>query len=50
MRAPEKRPQLIKTKWGFYQYTPLPSEEELRQYYAEKYYQQAEGSYELLYG
>jgi len=48
-KARKKKPQLIKTKWGFYQYRPLPSEEELREYYANKYYQEGHGSYEVSY-
>lgn len=42
-------PELINTKYGFYQYSPLPSEEDLRQYYAEKYYQHGLGSYSVSY-
>jgi 2-polyprenyl-3-methyl-5-hydroxy-6-metoxy-1,4-benzoquinol methylase len=42
-------PELIKTKYGFYQYLPLPTEEELRQYYADRYYQQGSGSYSISY-
>lgn len=42
-------PRLIKTKYGFYQYRPLPSEDELEKYYAQKYYQQGLGSYEVSY-
>jgi 2-polyprenyl-3-methyl-5-hydroxy-6-metoxy-1,4-benzoquinol methylase len=41
--------RLIKTKWGFYRYDPLPSEEELNEYYDKKYYQEGCGSYELSY-
>jgi 2-polyprenyl-3-methyl-5-hydroxy-6-metoxy-1,4-benzoquinol methylase len=33
------KPKLIKTKYGFYQYRPLPSEKTLEKYYAQKYYQ-----------
>ena len=40
-----KKPKLIKTKWGFYQYDPKPSHEELYNYYANKYYQEGRGSY-----
>ncbi len=43
------QPELIKTKYGFYQYSPLPSIEELREYYANKYYQQGLGSYSVSY-
>jgi 2-polyprenyl-3-methyl-5-hydroxy-6-metoxy-1,4-benzoquinol methylase len=42
-------PELIKTKYGFYQYLPLPTEEELRQYYADRYYQHGSGSYSISY-
>jgi len=38
-------PKLIKTKWGFYHYSPHPSDEELSDYYANKYYQTGRGSY-----
>jgi len=41
--------KLTKTKWGFYQYTPLPSNEELRKYYADKYFQEGLGSYSTSY-
>ena len=44
-----KEPKLIKTKWGFYQYDPLPSEKELQEYYEKKYYQEGLGSYEVVY-
>ncbi len=42
-------PELIKTKWGFYQYDPKPSDEELYNYYANKYYQEGRGSYSVSY-
>lgn len=41
--------KLIRTKWGFYQYDPLPSDEELSTYYEEKYYQEGRGSYDVFY-
>lgn len=44
-----KSKRLRKTKWGFYQYAPLPSEEELQEYYESKYYQEGCGSYEVNY-
>ena len=44
-----KEPELIKTKWGFYQYDPKPSDEELYNYYANKYYQEGRGSYSVSY-
>ncbi|MCK5013461.1 MAG: class I SAM-dependent methyltransferase [Candidatus Omnitrophica bacterium] len=40
---------LVKTEYGFYQYSPLPSREELREYYSQKYYQEGKGSYEVSY-
>jgi len=40
-----QKPRLVKTKWGFYQYDPMPSDEELYDYYAHKYYQTGQGSY-----
>ena len=40
---------LEKTEYGFYQYRPLPSKQELQEYYSQKYYQQAKGSYEVSY-
>lgn len=42
-------PELIQTRWGFYQFSPLPSDEELQQYYRDKYYQNGCGSYEVEY-
>lgn len=36
---------LKKTKWGFYQYSPLPTEQELGEYYSNKYFQLAQSSY-----
>ncbi|MGL1930801.1 MAG: class I SAM-dependent methyltransferase [Desulfotalea sp.] len=41
--------EIIKTKWGFFQYSPLPSDDILEQYYADKYYQQGKGSYSVSY-
>lgn len=32
---------LVKTSYGFYQVSPMPSEEELQEYYRETYFQQA---------
>jgi 2-polyprenyl-3-methyl-5-hydroxy-6-metoxy-1,4-benzoquinol methylase len=40
---------LHKTKWGFYQYAPLPSSQELEEYYRDKYYQEGLGSYATRY-
>ena len=44
-----KEPELIKTKWGFYQYDRKPTDEELYEYYANKYYQEGLGSYSVSY-
>ena len=44
-----KEPELIKTRWCFYQYDPKPSDEELYNYYAKKYYQEGRGSYSVSY-
>lgn len=49
MSKDRKQLRLIKTKWGFYQYEPKPSETELEKYYAKKYYQEGHGSYEVSY-
>lgn len=40
---------LKKTKYGFYQYFPLPNQEILTAYYTNKYYQNGLGSYETTY-
>ena len=44
-----KQLKIIKNRWGFYQYDPLPTEEELQDYYEKKYYQEGCGSYEIAY-
>ena len=44
-----ERPELVKTKWGYYQFSPLPTDEELSEYYTEKYYQSGKGSYSVSY-
>jgi 2-polyprenyl-3-methyl-5-hydroxy-6-metoxy-1,4-benzoquinol methylase len=44
-----KQKKVIKNRWGFYQYDPLPSEKELQEYYEKKYYQEGCGSYEIAY-
>ena len=44
-----KKLELIRTKWGFYQYDTVPSDEELYNYYANKYYQEGRGSYSVSY-
>jgi len=41
--------KLTKTRWDFYQYDPLPSDEELRKYYTNKYFQEGLGSYSISY-
>ena len=33
-----KQPELIQTKWGFYRYVPVPSDDELHDYYENKYF------------
>lgn len=43
------KPELIRTKWGFYQYHPIPDEKVLKAYYANRYYQEGLGSYEVSY-
>ena len=42
-------PTLVQTEYGFYQYSPLPSREQMQEYYAEKYFQEAKGSYEFVF-
>jgi len=42
-------PALVKTEYGFYQYDPLPSRVQMQEYYAEQYFQEAKGSYEITY-
>jgi 2-polyprenyl-3-methyl-5-hydroxy-6-metoxy-1,4-benzoquinol methylase len=49
MNDTDPNPRLLKTQWGFYQYDPLPSDEELRAYYEQKYFQEGRGSYEIAY-
>jgi 2-polyprenyl-3-methyl-5-hydroxy-6-metoxy-1,4-benzoquinol methylase len=49
MSKDRKRPRLVKTKWGFYQYEPKPSEAELEKYYAKKYFQEGHGGYDISY-
>ena len=44
-----EKPNLTKTSWGFYQYDPLPSDEELSKYYTNKYFQEGHGSYSVSY-
>lgn len=45
----EKLPRLIKTKHGYYQYSPMPADSDLSDYYANKYYQEEHGSYSVSY-
>lgn len=40
---------LVRTKYGFYQYSPLPTIEQLQQYYRDKYFQEGHGSYSVSY-
>ena len=42
-------PRLKKHSFGFYEVVDKPTQEELNIYYAEKYYQEAKGSYEQTY-
>ena len=42
-------PTLVKTTYGYYQYFPLPSLDDLKAYYSRKYYQEGKGSYETVY-
>ena len=42
-------PDLIQTRWGYYQFAELPTDEELQRYYRDKYYQEGCGSYEVDY-
>tara|TARA_Y100000590_G_scaffold470606_1_gene666836 strand:+ start:796 stop:1686 length:891 start_codon:yes stop_codon:yes gene_type:complete len=42
-------PRLKKHSFGFYEVVDKPTQEELNAYYAEKYYQEAKGSYEQTY-
>lgn len=44
-----KEPRLVRTEHGYYHYTPEPTDDELREYYANKYYQQGLGSYAVSY-
>lgn len=41
--------QVKRTKYGYYRVAQLPTQEELRDYYARKYYQEAHGSFEVEY-
>lgn len=41
--------KLVRTKYGFYQYDPKPSDKFLAHYYARRYYQTGQGSYEVSY-
>jgi 2-polyprenyl-3-methyl-5-hydroxy-6-metoxy-1,4-benzoquinol methylase len=43
------KPQLVQTEYGFWQYQPAPSFEELSAYYANQYFQQGRGSYAVSY-
>ena len=42
-------PKLIRKPQGYWQYHPLPSEEDLQRYYAKKYFQLGKGSYAKAY-
>ena len=41
--------EVIKRKFGYYQLKDKPTNEELSDYYANKYYQEGVGSYEIEY-
>jgi len=41
--------EIAKNKHGYYSVVNIPAEKELAEYYAEKYYQEANGSYEIEY-
>ena len=41
--------KLIKNQLGYWEIIPKPSQQELQQYYADTYFQEAKGSYELKY-
>jgi len=45
----DKQPDLVKTEYGFWQYHPLPTQEELSVYYGQRYFQEAKGSYAVDY-
>jgi len=45
----DNSPKLIKNQWGFYQFSPLPNDDELEKYYSKNYYQEGCGSYEVKY-
>ncbi len=40
---------ISKNKYGFYELTNKPSEEELKEYYKRKYFQEGKGTYQLVY-
>ena len=40
---------IVKNEYGFFEIKNKPSKKELQEYYANKYYQEAQGSYELSY-
>jgi 2-polyprenyl-3-methyl-5-hydroxy-6-metoxy-1,4-benzoquinol methylase len=43
------RSSLKKHEWGFYEVSEKPSSEELQKYYANKYYQESKGTYQISY-
>ena len=49
MDSADQRYRVVKNRIGFYEVQPRPTQHELSTYYAEKYYQQGVGSYELEY-
>lgn len=46
MQVAEK---LVKTKWGFYEFENIPSEEDLAEFYSKEYYQKQVGLYKRTY-
>lgn len=45
----KKEISLEKTEYGFYQHRPLPSQEELKEWYSKQYYQEGIGGYQVSY-
>jgi hypothetical protein len=40
---------IVRNEYGFFEIKNKPSQKELQEYYANKYYQEGQGSYELSY-
>ena len=49
MLDPNNPPEVIQTRHKYYTFSPLPTEEELQEYYSNKYYQNGLGSYATSY-